>query len=161
MTETTETFKMILTDQWSDQIAKVVGEITIAFAQLEHVLWVLPKRIEKISLREWDGLAGKEDIKGRCNQVRTYFTRNGLQGTPQLDILLNEVKRLNNDRNAVVHGRWGCKKTLAGGAIVSRHRFWKNEDRGVDLQQLEFLRDRIRCLRDELQRFVPSQRAAA
>ena len=43
MTETTETFEMILTDQWDDEITQVVGQITIAFAHLEHVLWLLKK----------------------------------------------------------------------------------------------------------------------
>jgi len=151
---------MILTDKWDRQTLKVVGEITIGFAQLEHVLWVLPKRIEKISVRDWDALAGKEDIKGRCNQVRKYFARHRLPRLTELDLLLNEIKRLNEHRNSVVHGRWGCKKMHPGGRIRSRHRFWKNQDRGVDLRELKALRDRIRSLRDELQRFVPGQRAA-
>jgi hypothetical protein len=161
MTETTETFEMILTDQWDDEIAQVVGQITIAFAQLEHVLWVLPKRIEKMAIRDWDALAGKEDINGRCKQVRMYFAKNKLPELAALDRLLNEVKRLNDERNSVVHGRWGCKKLYSGGPITSRHRFWRDRDKGVDLRELEDLRDRIRSLRDQLQRFVPGQRQAA
>lgn len=161
MTETTETFGMILTDQWDDEITQVVGQITIAFAQLEHVLWVLPKRIQRIAIRDWDALSGKEDIKGRCNQIRKHFAKYNLPELPVLDRLLNEVKRLNDDRNSVVHGRWGCKKLYPGGPITSRHRFWKKRDKGVDLRELEDMRDRIRGLRDQLQRFVPGQKQAA
>ena len=157
MTETTTVFKMILTDQWDAEITKVVGEITIAFGQLEHVLWLLPKRIDELSIRQWAAMAGKKSIPDRCKVIRQRFAREptNRERLPDLDSLLNTVKKINNDRIAVVHGRWGCKKDAPGGAITSLHRIWKEQDRGVDLQVLNTLRDKIRTLRDDLLHFVP------
>lgn len=160
MTKTTTVFKMILTDEWTDEILRVVGEIAIAFAQLEHGLWVLPKRIKKLSIADWTGMAGKVPIPTRCQQIKDAFALKHMNQEQEAELtsLLNDVERINADRNSVIHGRWGCKKTSAGGEIISRHRFWMEQDRGVVLQDLETLRDEIRTLRERLLRFVPPSR---
>jgi len=69
----------------------------------------------------------------------------------ELDRLLDKVIALNDKRNAIAHGRWGCKKR--DGAVISRHRYWKDKDRGTDEAQLMKLRDDIRALRDRLGRY--------
>ncbi len=154
MTETTTVFKMILTDQWDDEISKVVGEIAIAFAQLEHALWVLPKRIKKLTIDDWAGIAGKVPIPTRCAQIRESFALKHMNQhqEAELDSLLKAVERINEDRNSVVHGRWGCKKV--DGKITSRHRFWRERDQGVVIADLKVLRDDIRTVRDRLLGFV-------
>jgi hypothetical protein len=154
MTETTTVFKMILTDQWDVEISKVVGEIAISFAQLEHALWVLPKRIKKLDLDEWAGIAGKVPIPTRCQQIRESFARKRMNQDQEaeLDSLLKDVERVNENRNSVVHGRWGCKKKR--GKISSLHRFWRDRDQGVVIADLKILRDDIRTTRDRLLHFV-------
>jgi hypothetical protein len=67
VTETTQLFKMILTDSWDAKIWKIVGEITVAFAQLEQILWLSPKRIEKLKYSSWEGMAGRATIPQRCS----------------------------------------------------------------------------------------------
>ena len=155
MTETAA-FGIIPTDLWEPEIKTVVGEIAIAFAQLEHTLWVLPKRIKRLTLREWVELADVVSIPTRCAQIRAEFAKRHMhqQQEAELDELLKAVERVNEDRNAVIHGQWGCKKDRPGGAVVSVHRVWKQKDRGADLEQLQNLRDEIRNLRDRLGRFV-------
>src|SRR5947207_738062 len=154
MTETTEAFKMILTDQWDDEITKVVGEIAIAFAQLEHVLWLLPKRIDELSLSQWAAMAGKESIPDRCKRIRQRFAKKEIspERLARLDTLLNKIKKTNNVRISVIHGRWGCKKSSSG-EIKSLHRIWKKQDKGVDIIELQQLRNDIRSLRDKLLHF--------
>ncbi len=153
MTETTTLFKMILTDQWDERICEVVGQIAIAFAQLEHVLWVSPKRIKKLPFSEWEAMAGRVSIPNRCEQIRkTYATKYMDQvGEAELGALLTRIVKVNEGRNSILHGRWGCKKQ--NGAVVSRHRYWKKKDQGIDVEKLSRLRDEIRELRDQLGRY--------
>jgi hypothetical protein len=40
--------KFIPTDNWDCETWNVVGQIAISFAQLEHVLWLSPKRVTKL-----------------------------------------------------------------------------------------------------------------
>ena len=143
MTEVTVTFKMILSDKWDEPTCKVVGQIAIAFAQLEHILWLGPKRIDKLDLSVWDAMAGVVPIPERCRQIReAYALRHMNQNREaELEWLLKRVVRVNNLRNSVIHGRWGIKKK--DGVVISRHRIWKNRDRGIDLPPLRKLRDEV------------------
>jgi len=159
MTETSEVFSMILTGLWDDDVKKIVGEITIAFAQLEHVLWLLPKRLDKkMTLQEWAAIADTLKIPRRCQQIRDYYGRRHMNQEPEakLDVLLGEVEELNEKRHSVVHARWGCKKAYSRGPIVSTHRIWKDEDKGVNLAELTALARRVQHIRDELLHFVPA-----
>lgn len=153
MTETTTLFTMILTDKWDEKILKVVGQITVAFAQLEHILWVSPKRIKRLPFSKWEGMAGRMSIPQRCDQIRdAYATKHMNQvKEAELNALLEKVDQVNGKRNSIIHGRWGCKKQ--DGRVVSRHRIWKGKDRGIDPAEFRQLRDQIRKLRDDLGRF--------
>jgi hypothetical protein len=153
MTETTTLFKMILTDQWDEETWKVVGQIAIAFAQLEHILWLSPKRIEKLDFSVWEGMAGRRAIPQRCDQISEAYAikRINQDGEAELKKLLEKVKRVNKKRNSIIHGRWGCKKR--NGEVISRHRIWNNRDQGIDVAKLRQLRDHIRELRDQLGRY--------
>ena len=153
MTETTTLFKMTLTDKWDVETFRVVGEIVIAFAQLEHILWLSPKRIEKLPFSVWEGMAGRATIPVRCNQIReAYATKHmNQEREAQLELMLKKVVLVNDKRNSIVHGRWGCKKQE--GQVVSRHRIWKSKERGVDLADMRQFRDVVRELRDQLGRF--------
>jgi hypothetical protein len=116
--------------------------------------WVLPKRIKKLKLDEWAGIAGKVPIPTRCEQIRESFAQKRMNQhqEAELDSLLKDVERINEHRNSVVHGRWGCKK--AAGKITSLHRFWRERDQGVVIADLKVLRDDIRTIRDRLLGFV-------
>lgn len=153
MTETTTLFNMILTDKWDAGTLRVVGEIAIAFAQLEQILWLSPKRIRKLSFYDWEGIAGRVPIPNRCNQIKVAYARSNMtqEMEAELEKILRKVIVVNEKRNSIVHGRWGCKKQ--NGEVVSRHRIWKNKDQGIDLVKLRRLRDDIRELRDQLGRY--------
>ncbi len=153
MTETSTVFKMILTDKWDERTAKLVGQITIAYAQLEHVLWLGPKRINKLPFSVWEAMAGRMTIPQRCEQIADAYARKHLSQDKEaeLDCLLKHVLEINDERNSIVHGRWGCKKK--NGVVVSRHRIWRDLDRGTDAERLTQLRNRIRALRDTLGRY--------
>ncbi len=153
MTETTTLFKMILTDKWDEGTWKVVGQIAIAFAQLEHILWLSPKRIKKLRFSVWEGMAGKMPIPKRCEQIGKAYAIKHLNQEREAELkdLLKNVIRVNEKRNSIIHGRWGCKKQ--NGVVVSRHRIWNGRDRGIDVAKLRQLRDHIRELRDQLGRY--------
>jgi hypothetical protein len=150
MTETAVVRKMILTDLWDAATRQVVGEIAISFAQLEHVLWLLPKRIKQLEMSVWENMAEIVGIPTRCNQIaEAYPVRAMHQGNEaDLDALLSRVKAANEKRNGLIHGRWGCKKV--NGEVVSRHRIWRGRDRGIDLAELTAFRTEVRELRDQL-----------
>src|SRR5690242_3468042 len=103
MTETTGVFSIILTDMWDDEVKRTVGEITIAFAQLEHALWVLPKRIKELNIREWADIAGTVSIPARCQQIRDAFAQKHMNQEleAQLESLLGAVERVNEFRNSI------------------------------------------------------------
>lgn len=153
MTETTQLFKMILTDKWDEKTLKVVGQIAIAFAQLEQILWLSPKRIQKMPFTVWEGMAGRMSIPGRCEQIRNEYAKKHKNQDREatLNALLDRVIKVNEKRNSIIHSRWGCKKQ--DGKVVSRHRIWKGKDRGIDPAKLRQLRNQIRELRDELGRY--------
>jgi hypothetical protein len=155
MTETAELFKMILTDQWDEDTCRLVGQIAISFAQLEHILWLSPKRVRKLRFPVWEAMAGQVTIPQRCEQIRkTYALKRMHQGLEaELDRLLLRIERANDARNSIIHGRWGCKKNEDRTDIVSRHRIWRGKDRGIDHAQLTKLRDEVRELRDQLGRY--------
>jgi hypothetical protein len=153
MTETVTHFKMILTDQWDQATRIVVGEIGIAYAQLEHVLWLGPKRIKGLTIQVWDAIAERRTIPDRCREILQHYEHKHMHQDREASLngLMTRVLKAADARNSIFHGRWGCKKQQ--GAIVSRHRYWRNKDRGVDTQRLIALRDEIRTLRDELLHF--------
>ena len=153
MTETIQLFKMILTDNWDETIWKIVGEIVVAFAQLEQILWLSPKRIEKLEYSAWEGMAGRATIPQRCCQIAEAYAKRQMnqEREAELEELLHKVVGVNEKRNAVVHARWGCKKQ--DGQVTSLHRIWKGREQGLDLSQLSQLRDNIRQLRDQLGRY--------
>ncbi len=153
MTETTTLFKMILTDKWEKGTLRVVGQIAIAFAQLEQILWLSPKRIKQLPFSVWEGMAGKVSIPNRCNQIREAYATSHMNQEREADLenLLGKVIMVNEKRNSIIHSRWGCKKQ--NGEVVSRHRIWKSKDRGIDLVELRRVRDDIRELRDRLGRY--------
>ena len=153
MTETTEIFKMILTDKWNQETSQVVGEVAIAFAQMEHVLWLSPKRIKKLPYSVWEGLAGRVSIPDRCAQIRDAYATSCMNQDQEanLEHLLKKVIVVNNKRNSIIHGRWGCKKRE--GQVISWHRIWKNQDQGVNVVEMQKLRNEIRELRDKLGRY--------
>jgi hypothetical protein len=154
MTETAQSFKMILTDMWEDETTRVIGEIAIAFAQLEHVLWVSPKRIRELSMNEWEQIAGESSIPARCRQIQEAHAIRALNQNREGDLLhwLREAERVAKARNSIMHARWGCKKDKQM-RITTRHRIWKNKDAGIDHAKLVTLRNDIRRVRDELGRF--------
>jgi len=153
--------KMIAGDVWDDEIFKVVGEITIAFAQLDHVMCFLPKRIKRKSVRDlskqdWKDIKKNKFIPNRCKQIRREAgdcLDEAKRAT--LEPLLAKALDLNDQRNSVAHGQWGYKKAKPRGDILSRHRIWKGEDRRVIFDELKGLRDNIRSLRDDLQSVIP------
>ncbi len=153
MTEATTLFKMILTDKWDEGTWKVVGQIAIAFAQLEHILWLSPKRIGKLDFSIWEGMAGMISIPQRCNQISDAYAMKNMnqEREAELENLLKKAIQVNEKRNSIIHGRWGCKKQ--NGVVISRHRIWKGRDRGIDVAKLRQLRDHIRELRDQLGRY--------
>jgi hypothetical protein len=153
VTETTRLFKMILTDNWDVSIWQVVGEITVAFAQLEQVLWLSPKRIQRLEYTVWEEMAGRATIPQRCSQIADGYAKRQMdqKREAELESLLQNVVAVNARRNSVVHARWGCKKK--NGQVVSRHRIWKGKDHGLHISQFLQLRDDIRNLRDRLGRY--------
>ena len=155
MTEATEILSMILSDQWDDEITKVVGEIVIAFGQLEHVLWVAGKRSRKLSMQEWAELReGGRTVPEKCRYLREEFTRQQMDDTLRSDLhqTLDKIVNLAETRNRIVHGRWGVKKL--DGKIISKHRIWQNRDAGVDVAKMIALRNGIRDARDRLNRLT-------
>lgn len=50
-------------------IAIDLGQVMIAFAQLEQVLWVSPQRILELEHSIWEGMAGRATIPQRCSQI--------------------------------------------------------------------------------------------
>ena len=153
MAEATILSKIILTDDWRGEISQVVGEIAISFAQLEHVLWLSPKRIKKLPFSVWEQMAGRVSITERCAQIRDSYAVRAMHQDKEasLDSLLKSVVRVNEQRNAIIHGRWGCKKD--GGVIVSRHRIWKGKEQRLDKTWFIELRGEIRELRRSLGKF--------
>jgi hypothetical protein len=115
MTETTAVFKMILTDKWDERTAKLVGQIAIAYAQLEHVLWLGPKRIDKMPFSVRDAMAGRMTIPQRCEQVADAYAKKHLsqEKEAELDGLLKQILEINDERNSIMHGRWGARSKTA------------------------------------------------
>jgi hypothetical protein len=142
--------KIIPTDNWDEETRKVVGEIAISFAQLEHVLWLSPKRVKQLRFPEWDQIAGRVSIEGRCKQIADAYAMRKMNQAKEAELgrLLKEVAAANEERNSVIHARWGCKKR--DGKMVARYRVWRNKNLGVDHGELAAIRDKIRNLRDRL-----------
>ena len=122
--------KMVLTDMWDGKTCKIVGQIAIAFAQLEHVLWLSPKRIRNQNYSVWEAIAGIEPVPTRCQQIRDAYAimQMDQEKEASLESLLRAVVDLNEKRNGILHARWGAKKYK--GVVKSWHRIWKNHDRG-------------------------------
>jgi hypothetical protein len=107
------------------------GQIAISFAQLEHVLWVSPKRVTKLRFSDWEQIAGRVSIGGRCEQIaHAYAVRKMNQAQEaELSKLLKEVTKAAEARNSIVHARWGCKKRA--GKVIARYRVWKGKNLGA------------------------------
>ena len=145
--------KFIPTDNWDCETWNVVGQIAISFAQLEHVLWLSPKRVKKLRFSDWEQIAGRVSIEGRCEQIaHAYAVRKMNQAQEaELSKLLKEVTKAAEARNSIVHARWGCKKRA--GKVIARYRVWKGKNLGVNLDELLGIRDEIRDLRHRLGRY--------
>jgi hypothetical protein len=153
--------KAILRDQWDPEILKLVGEIVIALAQLDHVICLLPKRlsgqqIKDISKKQWKRIVN-EDLKKRCDRIRDQpaFKHLAEIEKAKLNDLLDEAAYVGKSSNAIVHGLWGYNKDKPDGAIIARHLIWRGKEMRLSLIELMVLRDRIRQARDGLQDAVP------
>jgi hypothetical protein len=155
MTEANSRLKVILTDSWDDDIWLAVGQIAVAFAQLDHILWISPKRIKEIPIKSWEKMTKQMTIPKRTKEIKDSYKAKiptpTLEKQRHLEKILQKVCNAADKRNAIMHARWGCQKS--DGKITERFRIWKGKNLGVDISSLNKLRDEIRKLRDELGRY--------
>ena len=91
-----------LTDSWSPEIFSRVGEVAIAFAQLEWALFVAAKRVDgSMKLAKF----AKVHQTKRFNELCEMITEKS-SGNPTLLALVHEAKLLAKRRHDLIHGVW-------------------------------------------------------
>lgn len=131
-------------DDFPDEILRLVGQIVIGFAQLEHVLKLLVKRHLHQGFDE--GMAEAERIR-KINALRKRIedlhARTTLDQRREADLaaLLRDAEDLyQEDRTRIVHALWA--HTVDGRPI----RVFRERDWGISLDELNMLRCKLRAL---------------
>jgi hypothetical protein len=138
-----------VSDVWPEDIVRSMGEIAIAFAQLEHACIVVAKRFDKENrkLREF-ALTNENRSKGFdgwcCILIKAFHDR------PELRVAAETAKCLGRERNSLFHGNWS--KDKATGARCVLHLPKAGDARLIPLNPVYFesLVKRIRSTRNKL-----------
>ncbi len=101
-----------------EDLAKQIGEVTILFGRLEHMVLLAIKRLRGIPLVEaqqlYKGysigakLFGKQSCTKAGGHCRNYGSEIGLRelskGNQELESICAEIKKLTEERNRLMHG---------------------------------------------------------
>jgi hypothetical protein len=105
-------FVQFAEDHSNDLLASL-GSLVAAYGDLEQVLWLTPKRIRNLTLAEWKKrLADPEaerrkKVSDRVKSIRmTYREHHGAAVPGDLDELLREVGKVNDERHNMIHALW-------------------------------------------------------
>jgi hypothetical protein len=95
------------TDDWPEEHRDLVGQIIIAFSQLERVLYLTPKRLRGGQLVVYEDWPGRFQNAVRCNQIEKecelVMAGDALH---QVKAIVEDVRDVNDRRNWWVHGYW-------------------------------------------------------
>ncbi|HEY0526852.1 MAG TPA: hypothetical protein VGD08_25895 [Stellaceae bacterium] len=132
------------TDEWPPDIKILMGELTIAFSQLERVLWLSIKRIRGMRIVDFRELSAPEMTNQMVRQLRKDITFLSTEVGNFVAKYLDRVQDANKQRNDYVHGTWMMKPN--GDRAMIRHEVYRE----IDVDALRELVDAVRQLRDGL-----------
>lgn len=135
-----------LSDEWPTKVARVVGRISIAFAQLQHVVYVAAKRGENVGLLEWEQRHRSDNFTKWCRHLVTKSPND-----KYLRSLIERAQCAGEGRNDLIHARWGRDKRGKLG------RWRRHRDLGIELEPLKDLLSTIRELRDDINRYTKGE----
>lgn len=150
------TYKSLPHDEWEDKTLQIVGKITIAFGQLEHVLKLAYKRaigkpyseamyiIDKISGNPAlaDGLRKKFAIQRMDQNLEAEMNK-----------IIDRILKVNGHRNFLIHGYWHKRISDDKLLVVKKGCIAFHIDAN-SLSRLEVLHREITNIRDTLNKFT-------
>ena len=140
-------------DRWETELKGAVGDIALAFGDLQQVLRLTPKRIRHIKWKEWKALPkNKNDAKvmvdGRVKQIKAEYTAVHGDMAPDVEAIIREVREINKLRNTIFHGLWVQNQNTTEPLILDSGRRVP-----IDVAALTDYARRIRTARDRLNEY--------
>lgn len=139
-------------DGWSPDLMDVVGQIAVAFGQLEWVVYLSAKRKSTKALREF-----RKEKENRTDKFGTWCCRL-LERYPddnKLSSLINRALIAGKARNDVIHAVWG--KDLSDQRLG---RWRPSGNLGIEIEPLRVLLRSVREIRDELNEYTNAKKKA-
>jgi hypothetical protein len=141
MQEGDETIQLELSDEWPPELARVVGLISIAFAQLQRGVFLAAKRKANVPLAQWEQQNRSDNFRKWCDSLLAEYP-----GDKILVDLIHRIKCAGLSRHDLIHASWGRHPDGHLG------RWRRKIDLGIELGPLQDLLNTIRDLRDKLNR---------
>jgi hypothetical protein len=143
MEEKRQTVLLKLSDEWPAEVAQLVGLISIAFAQLQRVIYLAAKRKADTDLVEWEQATRNDNFDIWCQHlIREY------QDDKELISLVELSQCAAERRHDLIHAEWGRDPD---GALGRWRRGW---NLGLELEPLKDLLVAVRQLRDDINRLT-------
>ncbi|MDZ4735886.1 MAG: hypothetical protein SGJ07_06010 [Rhodospirillaceae bacterium] len=128
-----------LADDWPEDVALLVGQIGIAFAQLTREVYLATKRIEGATIEEWERENKSDQLGKWCCEIRKRFATE-----TALISLIDRVDMVAKQRHDIFHAIWGRHRDGHLG------RWRDGSDLGIDPGPMDQVLQEIRCLRDAI-----------
>ncbi len=154
------TYNSLPHDEWEDKILQIVGKITIAFGQLEHVLKLAYKRVIGQPYSEAMDIIDK--ISGNpalADKLREKFAiqRMDQDLEAEMNKIIDRILKVNRHRNFLIHGYWH-KRILDDKLLIGKKGCKKPFYIDANsLSRLEALHCEITNIRDTINEFTKAK----
>jgi hypothetical protein len=130
-----------LSDEWPADVARLVGLISIAFAQLQRVVYIAAKRKAAKPLQQWEEQNRNDNFSTWCRHLVTMYSDD-----LTLIALIERAQCAAAARHDLIHAIWGRHPDGALG------RWRRGENLGIERGPLADLLSTVCQLRDEINR---------
>jgi HTH-type transcriptional regulator/antitoxin HigA len=136
-------------DDWDPEILQGVGRVAIHFQNLDYLVSLSVARAEGLTkskkIQRVKALDGRS-VAERCEKILDTFAKRfpDSESQKRLASALRDVKRVNKERNDIMHAFWAEDRS------GKRRRIRKRRDLGVDSAALRRLGDMIREISERL-----------
>ena len=130
-----------LSDAWPPDLARVIGLVSIAFAQLQREVYLAAKRKAGIPLVEWERANRNDNFTKWCHHLLEHYPDDR-----ELQNLIERAQCAAERRHDLIHAIWGRHPDGALG------RWRRRQNLGLELGPLEDLLTTVREIRDQINR---------
>ena len=143
-----------VSDVWPEDIVRSMGEIAIAFAQLEHACIVVAKRFDK-EIRVLLDFALLEENRNNSFDQWCKVLKKSFHDYPEWRAAAETAQCLGRERNSLFHGNWSKDKATGERCVL--HLPKAGDARLIPLEPVYFggMVKRIRSTRNKLLKARP------